>query len=325
MKRFAIAFAIASLLPAVSVHSQAQAQAAYPSRQITIVVPFGAGGGTDVLTRIVGGRVSEQVGQPVIVENKPGASGIIGTNQVAKAAADGYTVLMVPSLLAIGQAIRPKPPYDLQKDFASVSIIGETPFVLISSPDFAAKSLPELVRMAKAQPGKFSYAPTGIGSTAHLAVELLKNTAGIDLLHVPMSREPEAVTEVMTGRIDVMFASLQAASAHVKAGKLRGLAVGSQKRVSVLPDVASAAEQGYPAVQAVSWYGLMVPAGTPADAVNKLHGEVAKAIATPDVAKRFLDMGTEPSALTPKEMDAVIAAELVRWKNTADAIGLKVE
>ncbi|WP_374631929.1 tripartite tricarboxylate transporter substrate binding protein [Ferrovibrio sp.] len=325
MKRFAIAFAIAALLPAGLLPAAGHAQAGYPSKQITIVVPFGAGGGTDVLTRIVGARISEQVGQPVIVENKPGASGIIGTNQVAKAPADGYTVLMVPSLLAIGQAIRPKPPYDLQKDFASVSIIGETPFVLISSPDFAAKSLPDLVRMAKAQPGKFSYASTGQGSTAHLAVELLKNTAGIDLLHVPMSREPEAVTEVMTGRIDVMFASLQAASAHVKAGKLRGLAVGSQKRVSVLPDVPSTAEAGYAAVQAVSWYGLMVPAGTPADAVSKLHGEVAKAIAAPDVAKRFLDMGTEPSALTPKEMDAVIAAELVRWKNTADAIGLKVE
>ncbi len=323
MKRTAIAAALAAtiLLPAM----QSQAQATYPARQITIVVPFGAGGGTDVLTRIVGGRISEQVGQPVIVENKPGASGIIGTNQVAKAPADGYTVLMVPSLLASGQAIRPKPPYDLQKDFASVSIIGETPFVLISSPDFAAKSLPDLVRMAKAQPGKYSYVSTGMGSTAHLAIELLKNTAGIDLLHVPMSREPEAVTEVMTGRIDVMFASLQSAAAHVKAGKLRGLAVGSQKRVSVLPDVPSAAEQGYPAVQAVAWYGLMVPAGTPADTVGKLHAEVAKAIAKPDVAQRFLDMGTEPSALTPKEMDAVIAAELVRWKKTADAIGLKVE
>src|SRR6202171_5945928 len=253
--------------------SQASAQN-YPSRSITVVVPFPAGGSADTLARLIGAQLSESLGQAVVVENKPGAGGNLGTDAVAKAAPDGYTLLLTPSSIAIAPALYAKLPFDPIKDFAPVTLVGSIPMVVVVYPEFPPKTLLELIALAKAKPGEISYASAGNGSTNHLAVELFKIKTGIDMLHVPYRGNPLAVVDVIAGRVPVFFDFVLTGLPHVREGKVRALAVTGAHRPPVLPDVPTVAEAGVPGFEASTWFGVYAPAGTKPAIVQKLNAEI---------------------------------------------------
>ena len=311
----------------------AAAQAAWPSKPIRFVVPFAAGGTTDILARSLAPELQRALGQPVIVDNKPGAGGNTGSADVAKAAPDGYTMLMgTVGTHAINASLYPKLPFDPVKDFTPVTLVAGVPNVLVLNPAFAQQyninSVADFIRAAKANPGKFNMASSGNGTSIHLAGELFKSMAGVFMLHFPYRGSGPALIDLMGGSMDLMFDNLPSAMPHIKSGKLKALAVTSARRSDVLPDLPTIEEAGGPALkgfEASSWFGVLVPAGTPADIVNRLQAESAKALSSPALKERLHAQGAIASGMSSADFSKFIAAESAKWARVVKAANAKVD
>ncbi|HET9043483.1 MAG TPA: tripartite tricarboxylate transporter substrate binding protein [Burkholderiales bacterium] len=284
-----------------------------PSKPIRIIVPTSPAGGNDAMARIIAQKLNERMKQPVIVENKAGANGAIGSEFVAKAAPDGYTILFgYIATHGINPALS-KVPYDPVKDFAPIAEVAEAQGVLVVTPSVPAKSVKELIALAKAKPGQLSYASAGNGTAPHISGELFKQMTGTDLLHVPYKGSGPAVTDTLAGTTQVMFPSLVAASGHIKSGKLRGLAVTGKKRSPLFPDLPTIAESGVAGFEVVQWYGLFAPAKTPKDIVDRLNREVVAVMKDPETVKKFAAQGADVVAGSPDELGKLVQSELAKW------------
>jgi tripartite-type tricarboxylate transporter receptor subunit TctC len=284
-----------------------------PKKPIRIIVPTAPAGGNDAMARIVSQKLNERMKQPVIVENKPGANGAIGAEFVARAAPDGYTILF--GYIAT-HGINPglsKLPYDAVKDFAPIGEIAEAPVVLVVNPKVPAKTVAELIELAKAKPGSISYASAGNGTAPHIAGEMFKQMAGIDMLHVPYKGSGPAMTDTLAGQTQVMFPSLVAASGHMKSGKLRGLAISGKQRSKLFPSLPTVSESGVKGFEITQWYGFFAPAKTPREIVDKLHREIVAAMKDPDTAKKFADQGADVVTSSPEEFGKLVQSEIAKW------------
>jgi tripartite-type tricarboxylate transporter receptor subunit TctC len=298
----------------------------YPARQIKIIVPFAPGGSTDTLARIVGDHLSTRLKQTVVVENRTGAGGNIGADSVAKSAPDGYTLVMGSiGTHATNPLIYPHMPYDAVADFAPVTQVASVSLVLVVHPSVPAKSVKELIALLKSKPGRYNYASGGVGASQHLAGELFKYMTKTKMLHVPYKGSASALSDLLSGRVPIMFADLPLVLAHIKAGKLRPLAIGDAARSPALPDLPTVAEAGVPGYEANAWYGLFAPAHTPAAIVSKLQTEVAAIVAEPDVQKRMIELGATPVGSTPVQFAAFQHDEVARWKKVIDSANIKMQ
>ena len=302
------------------------AQSDYPSKPVRIIVQFTPGTSTDIIGRAVGQKLTEAWGQPVVVENKPGAGAVIGTEFAAKSAPDGYTLVMaVSSAFGINPGLVPNLPYDVMRDFALITNVVLTPQTLIVPANSPAKTVQELVALAKAKPGSLNYASLGSGSTSHLTMELFRSTAAIQLTHVPYKGSPPAYTDLLSGNVQLMFDAVPAVIPHAKSGKLRALAVGSATRSPFLPDVPTVAESGYPGFEAVGWIGLAAPAKTPDAILNKINTEVVKILATPDMRERLAGLGVTPVGDTRAQFTAFVRGEIAKWGKLIRDANVKAE
>lgn len=308
----------AALLPLA-----ASAQAGYPNKPIRVVVPFPAGSTTDIIARAITDKMSASLGQPIVVDNRGGASGTIGQAAVAMAAADGYTLLIHSSSHTVSPSTFAKLPFDTVGDFAGITPISSLSNVLVISPSKGYKNLGELLAAARAKPGSLNFASAGQGSATHLNAEKFKMTAKIDATNIPFKGSAEAVTEVIAGRVDYYFSPVAPVIGQIKAGQLQALAVGSPQRTSALPDVPTTAEAGVPGSEFNFWIGMMAPAKTPRDIVNRLHDEVLKALASPEVKERFAKVGADAWTLKPEQFDAYIKNEIASNAVLVKAAGLQ--
>lgn len=317
---------VAAGLPLAAQVAQAQdAAASYPERVVTLVVPFPAGGSSDTMGRLVAQELSTSLGQPFIVENKPGANGNIGSAQVARSDPDGYTLLLSGvGSNAINYTLYPKLGYE-PEDLTHLTLLATGPNVLVANPAFEAKSFKAFLELAKAQPGGYNHASSGNGSSGHLAMEMLKQAAGIDLQHVPYKGGAPAMTDVMGGQVPVLFINQDAVLPHVKAGKMVALAVASLERNPAYPDTPTIAESGFPGFSAVSWFGLSAPAGTPEPILGKLHDASVKALQSPELKQRLESNGFVVVGSTPEDYAAWIEAETKKWAQVIEASGAKIE
>jgi tripartite-type tricarboxylate transporter receptor subunit TctC len=303
----------------------AQAQS-YPSKPIRIVCPFPPGGAVDIASRSVAQALTQQLGHPVTVDNRPGAGGNIGAEIVAKSAPDGYTLLMTTSgIMAINPALYSKIPFDPLKDFAPVSIVVSLNNVLVVNPALPYKSVKEVIAAAKAQPGKLTYASSGNGTSIHLSGELFKSMTGVDMLHIPYKGSAPAVTDLLAGQVNMMFDNIPSSLPHIKAGKLRALAVTGSKRSPLLPDLPTIAEAGVPGYDSYVWFGVVAPAGTPPEIVKRLNAELAKAAETPEFRDRLTGQGYDVLSTTPEQMADSIRSELTKWGKVVKASGARVD
>jgi tripartite-type tricarboxylate transporter receptor subunit TctC len=325
MQRRTALFLLAAAVQALGAAPAAQA-ADYPAKPIHIVVPYPPGGSADLIGRMVGERLAQSLGQPVVVDNKAGASGSIGSDAVARAAPDGYTLLVaISDTHAINPAVMPRLPYDPQKDFAPVALMATQPMLLAVGRNMPARTLGELVELARQKPGSLTYASNGKGGLQHLAMELFSRAAKTKLLHVPYKGAGPALSDVIGGQVDALFISLQGAGSNVAAGNLRPLAVAAERRLAALPGVPTLAEAGYPGLAITQWYGLMAPAGTPADIVARLNREVNAVLASHEVAEKLKAAGTEPAGGSPEQFRGFLAGEARRWAEVAASVGARLE
>ena len=299
---------------------------AWPDRPLRVIVPFSAGGSNDLTARVVAEKIASSLGQPIIVENRVGAGGSIGAEAVAKAAPDGYTLLQASGSTHGGNSVQyAKLPYDPVRDFAPISMLVRTPFILVVHPAVAANTVPELIALAKAQPGKLNYASFGAGSSAHLVGELFKAMAGVDIVHVPYKGSAPAVTGTVAGEAQVLFDVINTSGPHMKAGRLKALAVGTPNRSPVLPDAPSIAESGVPGFDATVFFGWLAPASTPRAIIDRLHREIVQALAAPEIAGKLRGMGSELVGNTPEQFGEQIVAEVAKWQKLVRDRGLRFE
>lgn len=304
----------------------AHAQGGYPARPVRIVVPFAPGGNVDLVARAIAQRLSETLGQQVLVDNRPGSSGLVGTHLVAKSPADGYTLLAMANTFAVVPSLISNPGYDPLKDFAPVTLTCLVPQVLVVNPALPVRSVKELVALAKARPGEISYASAGIGGTGHMAAELFNRHAGLKMLHVPYKGNAQAIVDVISGQVTMMFDQVSTSASHVNAGKLRALAVTSLKRSPLFPNLPTIAESGVPGFEDITFNGLVAPAGTPRELRVRLHADVVKAVRFPELRKRFLERGVELTAsASPEDFAAYIKAEFVKKARLAREAGIRIE
>jgi len=304
----------------------AAAQSAYPTKPVRIVVPFPPGGPADSLARIVGDKLSQSLGQPFVIENKPGAGGNIGMEQGAKAAPDGYTLTLAPAgNLTIAPSLYSKLPYDPAKDYVPISVLATVPNILITAPTVPARTLRDLITLAKARPGTLNFASPGNGSGAHLAGELFKRMAGIDIVHVPFSGVGPAMSAILSGNVQIFFAQSSAALPYIKTGKVTALGVASAKRIASAPELPTMAEAGLPDFEVTSWYALVAPAGTPAAIIDRLNAETVKALASAEVRERLATLGVEPVGNSPSEFATMQKNEATRWAKLAKEANLHVD
>jgi tripartite-type tricarboxylate transporter receptor subunit TctC len=315
---------MAALLCAVIGSGQSSAQT-YPARPVRLIVPFGAGGPTDVIARLVAQKLSERWGQQVYTENLPGAGGNTGVATVARAPADGYTILVVSTGFMVNPSMYAKVPYDPIKDFAPITLVAASPNVVSVHPSFPAKTLKELVELVKAHPGKYSFAQPSTGSTPHLAGELFKQQYRLDLVTVPFNSAALAINSTIGGHTPIAFTALPPAMANIKDGKLRGLAVLSVRRAPALPDVPTNAEAGIPDLQSDTLTGIVAPAGTPKDVIDRWRDDIAKAVATAEVKERLETLGFAPVANTPDEFGARIRSEIAKWSKVVHDANIRAD
>ncbi len=304
----------------------AHAQSAYPTRPISLIVPFPAGGSTDLVARVVAEKMSGLLGQQIVVDNRGGAGGNVGSAAAAKSEPDGYTLLMgTVATHAINSALYKKMPYDPVKDFAPVSLLVVVPNVLVVNPDFPAKNVQELIALAKEKPGELSYASSGNGTPLHLSGELFKSMAGVDIVHVPYKGAGPALVDVMGGHVPIMFDNLPSSTDHIKAGKLRGLAVTTAERSPSMPDLPTIAESGLPGYETYTWNALFVPAGTPPDVIAKLNEAAVAAVSDPEVKAKLETMGASIVGSTPEQLAKHVQAELDKWGPVVKASGAQID
>jgi tripartite-type tricarboxylate transporter receptor subunit TctC len=299
-------------------------QSDYPNRPVRLIIPFPPGGSNDVVGRMIGTSLSDKLGKQVVVDNRAGAGGVVGTEITSKAPNDGYTLLVI----SLAHAVNPwlyKLPYDPIKDFVPVGIMGSGPNVVVVHPSLPVHSIKELIELAKKQPGELQYASAGVGSFQHLGGELFKLEAGVDILHVPFKGGGPAMIDVVGGHTKVMFSSLVQTTPHIKTGKLRALGVGSKERSKVLPDVPSVAEAGVPSYDAVNWWGIVAPAGTPQPIIDKLHAALTAAQDSPEVEKQFASEGAVVVKKSPTEFGAFMVSETKKWEQVVKKGGIKAE
>jgi tripartite-type tricarboxylate transporter receptor subunit TctC len=297
----------------------------YPAKPVRVVVPFPPGGGTDIVTRMVMQKLSERLGANFLIENRSGAGGAIGTEIVSKAAADGYTLAMVSGSHAINPGLYKKMAYDAVYDFSPITLLVSGPALLVVHPSVPAKNVRELVALAKARPGKLHYASAGNGTPPHLAAELFKSMAGVDMVHVPYKGNAMAFTDLISGQVSLSFPTIPSALPQVKSERLRALAVTGARRSGVLPELPTIAESGVRGYEASSWYGLLAPAGTPAAITGKLNQEVVQIVYLPEMKERFLEQGLEPVGNTPAEFTKLLHAEIAKWRKVIAAAGAKID
>lgn len=297
----------------------------YPSKTIRLIVPFSAGGGTDLIARTIFTALGEQLGWTIAIENHGGAAGSLGTDIVAKAPADGYTIGLVSSAFAINPSLRKDLPFDTVNDFAPISLLVTAPGVLVVSPTVPAKTVQELIALAKATPGAFSYASAGSGTPPHLAAELFKSITGVDMVHVPYKGIGEAYPDIITGRVTMAFPTIPSAMPLIQSGELNGLAVTSSTRATAALDLPTLSEAGVPNYDATSWYGLIAPAGTPPEILEKLQQETAKVLKLPNVQKLLVDQGLDVIGGTPEEFQATIKSEMTKWAEVVKSSGATVD
>ncbi|HVE51047.1 MAG TPA: tripartite tricarboxylate transporter substrate binding protein [Casimicrobiaceae bacterium] len=322
MKSWMSAFAVAMILAT----APAIAQDRYPNKPIRLVVPFPAGGSTDIIGRLVAQKLSERLGQSVVVDNRGGAGGTIGTDNAAKSPADGYTLLLsTTSTLAVAPAAYSKLGYDPVRDFAPVSLVAITPYLLVVNTGVKANTLAEFVALAKSQPAKLNYASAGNGTTTHLAMEMLKDAAGVDVVHIPFKGNAPAEVAVLAGDVQALFGSMPAILQQTKAGKLRPLAVGSSARSPALPDVPTVAESGYPGFEATLWLGVSAPAGTPKAVLDRLEMELRAIVGTADFRDGLARNGADAIATTSAEFAKVIAGDLERYGKAVKSANIKLD
>ena len=332
MSRFYIAlaalmFSVSGLLQAHAQTPLAAAVQGYPSKAIRIVVPYPAGGGIDIISRVAGQRLSQRLGQPVLIDNRPGGGTILAAEQVAKAAPDGYTLMITTdSTITINPHLYARLPYDPVKDFVPVTQLLLLNQLLLANPAVPASNLKELIAYAKANPGKLNYASYGSGSQPHLAMETLKNQAGIDIVHVPYKGIPQAVPAAIAGEVQLTFSGAASSQAHIKAGRLKALAIGGKNRLALMPEVPTFAEAGFPDVPANAWFGLFAPAGTPQGIVQKLHAEMTRVLRDPEFMQTEITAkGYELVASTPEEFAAFLVTDSVRNARAVKLSGAKAD
>jgi tripartite-type tricarboxylate transporter receptor subunit TctC len=303
----------------------AAAQTAFPAKPVRLIVPFAPGGGTDAFGRTLGAKLTQAWGQQVVVENRAGAGGRIGAVIVAKAPPDGHTALVgTSSLMVVAPALYAKLPYDIQKDFSPVSLLGSAAYVLVVHPSVPTKSVKELIAVARARPGRLTYASAGNGSSSHLAGELFRLTAGLDMIHVPYRASPLATLSVIAGESDQMFSNILPAVPAIRGGRLRPLGISSRNRSTVLPEVPTIEESGMPGYEVVQRYGMLVPAGTPRDIVRRLNEETVKAMQSSEAAERLRSEGSEVFVSSPEEFEKWIASELRKWAKVGKAARISI-
>ncbi len=323
--RAVLSLALCVLLSAVTI-CPAVAQT-FPSRPIRIVATFEPGGASDILARLIAPKLTEYLGKPVMVENRPGAGGNIGTDFVAKSAPDGYTLVMgYIGTHAVNPTLYPNIPFDAVKDFAPVAFVASIPSVLVVHPSVPAKSVAELIALAKSRPGQLNYGSGGSGTAPHLAAELFKSISGVDMAHIPYKGSGPAVTALLAGQISLMFNTMAQTIPYIQSGKLRGLAVTSGKRSKALPDLPTLAESGLPGYEMVGWFGVFAPAGTPKDVVTKLNVEIMKVLNLPDIRERLTKMGSESTDIsTPEQFGDYVKAEIAKWAKVIKSSGMRIE
>jgi tripartite-type tricarboxylate transporter receptor subunit TctC len=302
----------------------ARAQA-YPAKPIRLVVPYPPGGPTDVLARIVAAKLPDMLGQQVVLDNKPGASGMIGAEQVAKSAPDGYTLLSNASIHVINPSLYPKANFDAINDFVPVTQLASVPLILVVNNDLPIRSVKDLIAYAKANPGKLNFGSSGNAAAPHLAGESFKIMAGAPMQHVPYKGSAPALTDLIGGQVQLMFDSMPSAMPHVKAGKIRPLAVTTAQRVAAVPDLPTIAEAGVPGYDISTWYGVWAPKGTPREIVERLHAEIVKVLKLPDTRERYAGLGAEPVGSTPEEFAAYCRSELAKWAKVVKESGAKAD
>ena len=310
--------ALAALLAAAPAAAQN-----YPVRPVRVIVPFAAGGNTDITARAIGARLSDVFGQQIVVENRPGGATNIGTELVAKAPPDGYTILMGGATNAINMSTQAKPPYDTLRDFAPIILCVKGANLLATHPSLPARNLKELIALAKARPGQLNFASSGLGSSNQMAGELFKMMANVNIVHVPYKGNAPALTDTMAGHVEMMFSGVPALIPHIQSGRLRAIAIGSLKRFTAIPEVPTFDESGVKGYEATTWFGLMAPIKTPKEIVARWNTEVGKILAAPDLKSRFINEGLEPMGGTQEEFSKFIRAEIEKYAKVVAATGMK--
>ena len=318
--RYTCVLCVAAVFAAAS--GESFAQAGYPARPVRLIVPSSAGGGTDIVARIIQPKLAERLGQPVVIDNRPGAGTMIGIEIAAKSPPDGYTVLMGLSTLAINSAIYKKVPYDPMRDFAPITQLISSPAVLFVHPSLPVKTVKELIAFARARPGQLNYASAGTGTFPHMSMELFLSMAGLKMEHIPYKGTGPAMIDMLAGQTATMIAPILTPIPHIRSGRLRGLGITSAARSPVAPEIPTIAEAGLPGYEAVQWYGALAPAQTPRDIVARLHREITAILQMPDVRKRFAGDGTHPVGSTPEEFRGYIQSELAKWAKVARSAGI---
>lgn len=326
MKSLIRAVSAFAIIAACAGSAQAQTSSqGWPNRPIRMVVPYTPGGYTDLMARLVSEKMAIALGQSIVIENKPGANAAIGTDAVAKAAPDGYTFGTVIAAHSVNPTLNPKLPYDAMKDFTYVSLTSVAPLILIATPSLPAKDMKEFIALAKAKPGSLNFASSGIGSAAHLTMEMLKSREGINLQHIPYKGTSGALQDTVGGQINVMFDVIGPLMSQVKSGNAKALAVAAKERVPAAGDVPTMTEAGVPDFVSGTWSGIIAPAGTPKEIVDRVSAEAKKALSDPDLRKKLDDQGIVPMGTTPDEFRAFVTDEIARWKKVITDAGIKME
>ena len=303
----------------------APSRADWPEKPIRLYVPFPAGGAVDIVARLIAGKLADDLGKPVVVENKAGAGGVIATDATAKAAPDGYTLLLTTPNHTINAALQPSLPYDTAKDIAPVAIVAEVPEVLVSHPGAPFKTFPEFIAYAKQNPGKLNYSSAGIGTLPHVTFELLLRKTGIQVAHIPYRGAAPAMNDLLAGTVQLKLDTYATSHPHVAAGKLNMLGIASQKRAKLMPQTPTIAEMGLPGYEGILWIGMVAPAGTPKPVIDRLAAAIAKAVRAPDVVQRFENLGVDPVGGSTADFAALIARELPQWRDLVKAANIKPE
>jgi tripartite-type tricarboxylate transporter receptor subunit TctC len=314
-----LAAAIAVIAPAQSVAQK------FPEKPVRFIVPFPPGGGNDILARVLAPKMAEFLGQPVVIDNRAGAGGNIGTDLAAKSPPDGYTIVLASNQVTMNPALFSKLPFDIEKDFAPVALAASVPIVLVVHPSVPANNVRDLIALAKANPGKYNYSTPGAGTPQHIAYEVFNHAAGTKVTHVPYKGTGPAIADLIAGQVQTAFGTLPSLEQHVKAGKLRALAIATPKRSQSMPNVPTVAESALAGFDVPLWYSILAPAGTPGPILARLSADVAKALAAPEVRDRLASQGFEISYLPPEQMSALMKGDIARWGKALREIGLKLD